>query len=149
MMRRGAIFGSVLALVSGIFVLPFFDAALSQEKKDTGMLKVNLHGGTGGQIITTTVYREGQVLATRDQFLGNRVEFKNMPLGTLEVRCESPGHTTVIKRALLTPDDREPEVIVEMKKGEGAQSVGFGPSVHELEARIRKLEAAVAKLQGK
>lgn len=149
-MRPISLCGVALAATLVALILSIGSGNVSSQAKpaNVGSLKIVLDGAEG-KTATTTLYQEGKVIASKDRRIGNRVEFENVPLGVIEIRCESPMLKTVIRRALLKEDDRNQELIVTMVMGEGTTSIGFGPSVHELETRIQKLEAAVATLQGK
>jgi hypothetical protein len=56
---------------------------------------------------------------------------------------------TVVRRAILTETEKTSDLMPKMVKGDGTLVVGPGPSLQELDARIKKLEDAVSKLQGK
>jgi hypothetical protein len=77
------------------------------------------------------------------------VEFKQLPLRTYEVRVECPGWKTVVRRVILSEMDKAQALLPKMTKGDGTVVLGSGPSLQELEDRIKKLEAALTKPQGK
>jgi hypothetical protein len=123
----------------------------SQDKAPgNGSIRVKFEDASVNTPGTVTVFRDGKAIATRDAYInGGSAEFKSLPLGTYEVRSDCPGWKTVVKRAILTDTDRSADLMVKMLPGNGTLAYGVGESLHELEARIQKLEAAVAKLQGK
>jgi hypothetical protein len=62
---------------------------------------------------------------------------------------ECPGWKTVVRRVILSETDKTQALLPKMTKGDGTVVFGSGPSLQELEDRIKTLEAAVAKPQGK
>ena len=124
-----------------------FTRESAEPRAGTGSLRLVLDGSTHGAV-AITLFQHGEVVASKDQRIGLDVRFERLPVGAYEVRCESPGHKTVVKRALLTVVEPSAEVIVEMVEGEGTTVIGAGPSLQELDARLRKLEADMAKLRG-
>jgi hypothetical protein len=147
------LFGVCMAAIAfaALVALEWPGSATSQDKGGPpyGSIRIKFPRGDD-DTVTVTVFREGKALATKDVSLNaGETEFKILPLGTYEVRLECPGWKTLVRRAILTETDDTADLMPRMIKGEGTLVVGPGPSLQELEARIKKLEADVAKLQGK
>ena len=67
------------------------------------------------------------------------MEFKQLPLSTYEVRVECPGWKTVVRRVILSDTDKAQALQLRMTKGDGTVVLGSGPSLQELEDRIKSL----------
>jgi hypothetical protein len=143
--------GAILIVVAGAAILcvGIPNGAPSQEKKEReGVIEVWVENPVG-MVATITLYGEGKAIATKDVRFGGRTTFDRLPLRAYEVRCEAPEHATVVKRVLLREGDRSQVLMTRLPKGKGSVALGAGPSLQDLEARIKKLEEAVAKLQKK
>jgi hypothetical protein len=140
----------VAIVAAALISLEWPDSSTSQDKASApGSIRIKMYGGDN-DYATITVFREGKAVATKDVTMNAGIgEFKNLPLGAYEVRLECPGWKTLVRRAILAETDKTAELVPKMVKGDGTLVVGAGPSMQELVARMDKLEAAVAKLQGK
>jgi hypothetical protein len=136
-----------LVLCSSPLALSPSSIGQAQEKK-TELRSISVWATTpDDQPITVTVYRDGKAIATRDVTSRVETSFAKLPRGNYEVHFEAPQYTTVIKKVALEDFDSELKTI--MAKGQGTVVFGGGPSLRELEARIKKLEEALAKPQSK
>jgi hypothetical protein len=144
--------GACMAAIAfaGVLGLGWPGAAKSQDKAwADGSIRIDFQGSVN-DYATVTVFHEGKAVATKDVIINaGRAEFTKLPAGTYEVRFECPGWKTLIRRAMLTEKEKTAELMPKMVKGDGTLVVGPAPSLQELEARIKSLETAVAKLQGK
>jgi hypothetical protein len=136
---------------TGLLSLEWPGSATSQDKTPVdGAIRIQMQVVESGDFATITVFQEGKAIATKDVAInGGGAEFKKLSMGTYEVRFECPGWKTLVRQALVTETDKTAELTPKMVKGEGTLMIGTGPSLQELDDRIKKLEAAVAKLQGK
>jgi hypothetical protein len=143
--------GTILVVLASVTVLcvGIPNDVSSQDKEERkGVIEVLVENPASGDA-TVTLYQDGKAIATKELRFGGRTQFDRLSLGTYEVRFEALGHTTIAKRVLLREGDRSHVVRAKLPKGTGSVVLGAGPSLQELEARIKKLEAAVAKLQKK
>jgi hypothetical protein len=151
-MRRQLFVSCMVAIAFAALIgLRWPGSATSQDKASAdGSIRIKFPGTATEDHATVTVFRDGKALATKDvQINAGEAEFKNLQLGAYEVRLECPEWKTLVKRAILTEKDKTADLMPKMVKGDGTLVVGPGSSMQELEDRIKKLEAAVAKLQGK
>ena len=125
-----------------------------EEKEGDGIINVGIYGPDLQQA-SITLYQDGKSFATKDIPLltnshpNGSSKFSCLPFGTYEVRVETPGHVTVVKRVILREADKLQELKIYLTKGEGSTLLGPGPSIQKLETRIRNLEEAVGKIQSK
>jgi hypothetical protein len=106
------------------------------------------------QTATLSLYLNGKVLATKEiafkkSSSAAELVFSQLPFGTYEVRFEAPEHVTVVKRVVLRQGDSYQKLTTRLTKGKGSLVLGGGASIEELEERIKKLEAEVARLRNK
>ncbi len=151
-MGRKLIGGCLVAIaLTGLLGLARPGTATSQEKASAdGVIRILMHVGGIVDYATVTLFHEGKAIGTKDvPIIGGKTEFKKLSPGTYEVRFECPGWKTLVKRVILSETDKTAELMPKMVKGDGTLVVGPGPSLQELVDRIKKLEAAIAKLQGK
>ena len=140
----------LLTAVAGLAAVFVPTEGLSQEQKaNVGVVSVHIEGGVSDQFCTVTLLREGRAIAAKDLRVGNKHRFENLPFGAYDVSCESARMKSLVKKAFLRADDKTVELTFQMQGGEGTFVFGAGTSVDALEARVKKLEAAVAKLRGK
>lgn len=150
-MSRKLIGGCLVAIAfTALLALGWPGAATSQDKASAGgSIRISFQGGEN-DYATVTVFHDGKAVATKDVILNaGQADFKKLALGTYEIRFECPGWKTIVRRAILSDTDKTAVLTPKMVKGDGTLVLGPGPSLQELEARIKSLEAAVVKLQGK
>lgn len=144
----------IVLVTTAILCVGISGGALPQEKKEgEGVINAyieNPGGGIGKRgIATITLYQDGKAIATKDVVFGGQTTFDKLSLGAYEVRFEALEHTTVVKRVLLREAAKSQDLRTNLPKGKGSVVLGAGLSIQELEARIKKLEDEVAKLQKK
>ncbi len=126
---------------------------VSAQGPDSGKIELGIGDPYEDQTATVSLYHNGKLLATKEVAVnrGRRewVKFSSLPFGTYEVRTEAPRRVTVVKKVVLRKEDKTQELTVTLEKGKGSVVFGGGPSLEELEERIKKLEAEVAKLRHK
>lgn len=148
-MRICLIAGLTMA-VCAVFAFLKADVGLSQEKQeDDCSIQVFVNAGEGVGTVAVTVYRDGKAIASQDVLpnqSGTGYTIRKLARGNYEVHFQAPQHTTLIRKVVL---DHEKYAYLKptMSKGSGTIVLGSGPSLHELESRIRQLEETLAKLK--
>jgi hypothetical protein len=99
--------------------------------------------------VLASVYREGKLIRSKEltSEVGadtGRLQVKAPP-GRFEVHFEAAGYPKLVKRVLLTADDRKVFVRAALEKG-GAV-LGGGPSLEELAEQVRRLRKENAELR--
>jgi hypothetical protein len=143
MRTREFLLGLQVCVLGTVVVLSGRPPGHAQEKKDDMRTLSVLVGTSDDQPVTVTLYRDGKAIATRDINTRQRYQFLNLPRGNYEVHFEAPQHTTVVKKVVL--EDFDSELTTPLAKGQGTIVLGAGPSLRELEARIKKLEEKTGK----
>jgi hypothetical protein len=92
----------------------------------------------GNVVITATLFQDGKAVRTQDTGTEGFWLAENLARGNYEVRLEAPQCMVVVKKVALFDEDTILQA--ELPKGTGTVVFGGGPSVQELEARIKKLE---------
>ena len=134
-----------------VFALVWSEATLAQEKKaNDGIIQIFVYGEKDCPFVAVTVFREGKAIGSRDMLPnsngGAGYVLDKLPDGSYEVHFQAPQHTTLIRKVVLG-QERRASLSPTMVKGTGSMVLGGGPSLHDLEVRIRQLEEAVAKLK--
>lgn len=139
-----------LAVFVALLLLPVFTAPCAAAEGPA--LPGSIYTQTAAQeciAITVSIFQEGKLVNTMDyatRFGGNPLygedTFQKLPPGIYEVRFESPGYVTINRQTIIREGNLAARVLVFMQKGQGATTFGVGPSIQELEARIKKLEDA-------
>ena len=138
--------------VFAVFSLAGLESVNAQEKKEEdGLIQIYVQGGKDCPFVAVTVLRDGKAMASRDISpdlqSGSGYVIERLPRnGSYEVHFQAPHHTTLIRKIFLEHEKRA-SLNPTMVKGTGTIVLGSGPSLQELEARIRQLEDVVAKLK--
>jgi hypothetical protein len=104
--------------------------------------KIKVVNNTTPQVsVTVTLSQDGKAVRTQDVPVAGTHTFGDLRRGHYEVRMEAPDAAVVIKRVALFDEDTTLQL--ELPRGTGTFVLGAGPSVAELEARIKALEDAL------
>jgi hypothetical protein len=127
-----------------------------QPKDDDGEITLTINSPERAtDVVSVTLFRDAKRVATKEvrpidfpSPPGAKMQFMKLPLGTYEARLECVGCVTMVKTIVLREADKRQAVHATLTKGEGAIIFG-GPSLQELDTRLKKLEVAFIKLKPK
>jgi hypothetical protein len=145
---------ATVILLSGVAVLTMgMLCRVSAQASNTGRIELEIVPAED-QAVTMSLYLNGKLLATKEiapkkSAAASVIVLSQLPYGTYEARFEAPEYVTVVKRVVLRQGDNDQKLTTKLTKGKGSLVLGGGASIEELEERIKKLEAEVAKLQNK
>lgn len=97
-----------------------------------------------------TVYKDGVPIRTGtfdNWAASNYLTWTELPLGPIEVQIETKGYGKIIKRAILSKDAQTMLTVDSLGKQD--ELWGAGPSLYELENRIKAEEAEITALKAK
>lgn len=136
-----------LAVLLTLLLLPAFTAprAAAEGPDLPGSIYAEATAKDGINI-TVSIFQEGKLVNTMDYANTDGGKgygtFRKLPLGIYEVRFESHGCVTINRQTIIRDGNVDARVLVVLEKGQGAVTFGPGPSIQELDARLKKIEDA-------
>lgn len=144
---------AILSLVSVLAAATLLGARPALPPQEFGSIN-NHFGGSDralqGRPVMISVIRAGQVVEQQETGLPADRRISQIPPGAYDVRAESDGMVSEVKRGVHVFANRELDLIFVMHAGKGVHIVEYatgGLSREEVAARLEKLEADVAQLQ--
>jgi hypothetical protein len=96
--------------------------------------------------VLVSVLKAGAMLKSSDCTSNHVIDWENIPEGDYEVKFEAAGKQTVIKKIHVSAGETT-TLSAKLPEGKGSVAYGGGPSILEMEVRLKKVEAALLRLQ--
>ncbi len=123
-------------------------ANAAQTDEDGSIVIANDEMDNESPSVLVSVYHSGAMVRSSDCTATTGITWDKVPVGDYEVRFEAVGMTTVIKRVHVAAGDSV-RLSAKLPPGKALVVLGGSPSLHEITARLSKLEATVAGMHKK
>jgi len=128
----------------------------AQEPANKGSFTVvNSLGGNNSDppVVLVELYQEGKIIRSRElksggEIVPQKVTWGNLAPGRYEVHFQAPGYEKFIKRLLISKEDADIPVAVEVSK-KAVVVGGDGPSLQEMADELGRLKKENADLQAR
>jgi len=145
-MRTIGITAALFAVICALITLP---GRASIQEPQTGSLRIgNEDLSSEDPAVLVSVTKAGTIVKSSDCSANHSISWESIAAGDYEVRFEAPNKQTLLKRIHITAGE-ETVLSAKLPDGKGTVGLGAGPSLSEMDARLRRLEAAVAGLKKK
>src|ERR1041385_129408 len=102
----------------------------------------------GDDSVLVSVLKSGAILKSSDCTASQMIEWENIQDGDYEVKFEAAGKQSLIKRIHIGAGDST-VLSAKLPVGKGTITMGGGPSLTDLDARLKKVEAVLVKAPAK
>ena len=139
----------VAACIGSILAVPSLGAPL----EGTGNVEARFdqaQAATHHHPVMVSILRDGVVVAQNEQVVPASIRFSSVKAGKYDVRAESDGAFTEVKRGVQVFADKTLDLQFVLRPGQGVHTVEYatgGLAREEVAARLARLEAAVTELQ--
>ena len=142
--------GILTMIAASVLVLwTRFPIAAGPLQASNGSLKIgNEDLGAEDGAVLVSVTKAGAILKSSDCSSTHSISWEKVPEGDYEVRFESPSRRTVLKRIHISAGE-ETVLSAKLPEGNGVIGMGGGPSLTELDARVKRLESTLAAMRKK
>lgn len=128
------------AIAIGLSCLIATASSMRAQEKKAGdrRIEITIPSTNEASSVSITVYRDGKAIVTQDLNSSVTWTLSKLERGNYEVHFEAPGFMTVVRKVVL--DEYDSELRTVLPKGKDTVTIGGGPSLRELEMRIKELE---------
>jgi hypothetical protein len=137
------------ALFAIICVMNALPGKATVQDPQSGSLRIgNDDLGSEDPAILVSVTKAGSIVKSSDCTAARGISWEKIAEGDYEVRFEAPNKQKLLKRIHITAGE-ETVLSAKLPDGKGITALGAGPSISDLDVRLKKLEIAVAGMKRK
>ena len=121
----------------------------AQQTAASGSIKIsNEDLGPEDASVLVSVMKGGAIVKSSDCTSNHLIDWENVAEGDYEVKFEAAGKQTLIKRIHVSSGEAT-VLSARLPEGKGSFAVGGGPTVAEIDTRLKKVETILARMQPK
>ncbi len=137
------------ALLTAICVMNALPGRATVQDPQSGSLRIgNDDLGSEDPAVLVSVTKVGSIVKSSDCTAARGITWEKIAEGDYEVRFEAPNKQKLLKRIHITAGE-ETVLSAKLPDGKGTVMLGSGPSLSDLDARLKRLEVAVAGMKKK
>ena len=131
------------AIATALFLVIGVMGMSAARQTTSGIIRIS-SDDLGDDTVLVTVLRAGAILKSSDCTASQMIEWENIPEGDYEVKFEAAGKQTLVKKIHVGAGDAT-ILSAKLPTGKGVIALGGGPSIGELDARLKRLEAVLVR----